>query len=107
MGIKEVTLLGQNVNSYRDLSKETVSDSSLVPGFKTVYKPKRGGLTFDVLLDEVAKVDPNMRIRFTSPHPKDFNDKVLEVIRSHDNICNCIHLPVQSGSNEVLQRMRR
>ena len=107
LGIKEVTLLGQNVNSYRDKSKPTSSEVSLVPGFKTVYKPKTGGFTFDVLLEEVAKVDPNMRIRFTSPHPKDFDDRVLEVIQRHHNICKCIHLPVQSGSNEVLQRMRR
>ncbi|XP_054163740.1 mitochondrial tRNA methylthiotransferase CDK5RAP1-like [Oppia nitens] len=107
-GVKEVTLLGQNVNSYRDLSHESNNTSiSLVPGFKTVYKPRLRGFTFDILLDEVAKVDPNMRIRFTSPHPKDFADEVLHVIRKHNNICNCIHLPVQSGSNQVLARMRR
>ncbi|CAG2107797.1 unnamed protein product [Medioppia subpectinata] len=108
-GIKEITLLGQNVNSYRDLShhKSGESSVSLVPGFKTVYKPRSGGLTFDVLLDEVARVDPNMRIRFTSPHPKDFDERVLHVIQRHHNICKCIHLPVQSGSNHVLARMRR
>lgn len=107
LGIKEVTLLGQNVNSYRDLSHESKSCVSLVPGFKTVYKPKSGGLTFDILLEEVAKVDPEMRIRFTSPHPKDFPDQVLRVIKSHSNIAKNIHLPAQSGSNQVLERMRR
>jgi tRNA-N(6)-(isopentenyl)adenosine-37 thiotransferase enzyme MiaB len=107
LGIKEVTLLGQNVNSYRDLSHDSESCVSLVPGFKTVYKPKSGGLTFDILLEEVAKVDPEMRIRFTSPHPKDFPDQVLRVIKSHSNIAKNIHLPAQSGNNQVLDRMRR
>ena len=108
LGVKEVTLLGQNVNSYRDGSREGESSQiSLAPGFSTIYKPKTGGLTFDVLLDSVAKVDPNMRIRFTSPHPKDFDQRVLEVMASHNNICRSIHLPAQSGSDSVLKRMRR
>lgn len=106
-GIKEVTLLGQNVNSYRDLTKDNQSQTTLATGFKTIYKPKSGGLTFDVLLDEVAKVDPEIRIRFTSPHPKDFPDQVLNVINKHNNIAKCIHLPAQSGNNNILQRMRR
>ncbi|CAG2166141.1 unnamed protein product [Oppiella nova] len=113
LGVKEVTLLGQNVNSYRDKSAESTSSDttgtgiSLVPGFKTIYKRRSGGLTFDVLLDAVASVDPNLRIRFTSPHPKDFDERALRVIQKHPNIANCIHLPVQSGSNSVLTRMRR
>lgn len=112
LGVKEVTLLGQNVNSYRDMSGEKQSgeqpsEISLVPGFSTIYKPKTGGLTFDVLLESVAKVDPNMRIRFTSPHPKDFDERVLRVMASHHNICKSIHLPAQSGSDSVLKRMRR
>ncbi|KAK9505050.1 hypothetical protein O3M35_009200 [Rhynocoris fuscipes] len=108
-GFKEVTLLGQNVNSYRDLSVEedTSQVTKMAKGFKTVYKTKKGGVRFDRLLDEVAKVDPQMRIRFTSPHPKDFPDEVLEVISKHKNVCKSLHLPAQSGNNEVLERMRR
>lgn len=83
-GVKEVILLGQNVNSYRDVSKSDVvakfsNHTNLVKGFKTVYKAKEGGLRFADLLSRVAEVDPEMRIRFTSPHPKDFPDEVLQV----------------------------
>jgi MiaB/RimO family radical SAM methylthiotransferase len=78
-----------------------------VPGFKTVYKPKLGGLRFDELLERVANIDPEVRIRFTSPHPKDFPEKVLETIRQYPNICKSIHLPAQSGNSAVLERMRR
>uniref|UniRef100_A0A6G1SIC2 CDK5 regulatory subunit-associated protein 1 n=1 Tax=Aceria tosichella TaxID=561515 RepID=A0A6G1SIC2_9ACAR len=118
-GIKEVTLLGQNVNSYRDIdtspsiigrpdlnelikTKETPAD-----GFTTVYKPRQRGITFDILLEEVAKISPELRIRFTSPHPKDFTDDVIDVMARYPNIARCIHLPAQSGSNSVLQKMRR
>ena len=77
-----MTLLGQNVNSYRDTSEQAHRrippvTASMSKGFKTVYKPKKGGLRFADLLDEVSLVDPEMRIRFTSPHPKDFPDEVL------------------------------
>lgn len=82
-GVKEVTLLGQNVNSYRDTSKTSdmyiSKETPLAKGFKTVYKTKTGGLRFADLLDKVAEIDPEMRIRFTSPHPKDFPDEVLQV----------------------------
>ncbi|ELT94625.1 hypothetical protein CAPTEDRAFT_178593 [Capitella teleta] len=111
-GLREVTLLGQNVNSYRDTSSAV---SYSIPedktknsrGFKTVYKPKVGGRRFSDLLEKVSEVDPEMRIRFTSPHPKDFPDEVLYLIRDRKNICNHIHLPAQSGSNSVLKAMRR
>lgn len=107
-GIKEITLLGQNVNSYRDLSGESSSlEVKMAPGFKTVYKPKVGGRTFDYLLTKVAAVDPEIRIRFTSPHPKDFPEEFIDVISDHHNICKCLHLPAQSGSNSVLETMRR
>lgn len=118
-GIKEVTLLGQNVNSYRDLMTppETISRFDLLDrikerespalGFKTVYKPRTRGLTFDVLLEEIAKISPELRVRFTSPHPKDFTDEVIEVMSKYQNISRCIHLPAQSGSDKVLERMRR
>ncbi|XP_075147374.1 CDK5RAP1-like protein [Haematobia irritans] len=107
-GIKEVTLLGQNVNSYRDTSKEmSQTNASTVPGFKTVYKPKTGGLPFSILLQEVAEAVPDVRLRFTSPHPKDFSEDVLRVIRDYPNVCKNLHLPAQSGSNTILERMRR
>ncbi|KAJ8915029.1 hypothetical protein NQ315_016004 [Exocentrus adspersus] len=109
-GVKEVTLLGQNVNSYRDVSE---SDSrmdnvtSLAKGFKTVYKAKKGGLRFADLLQRVSGVNPEMRVRFTSPHPKDFPDEVIQMIQSHPNICKNLHMPAQSGNSAVLERMRR
>lgn len=110
-GIKEITLLGQNVNSYRDTSEcseDTEKQASiLAPGFKTVYKTKIGGLRFAELLMDLAVTVPEMRIRFTSPHPKDFPNAVLETIAKYPNICNSLHLPAQSGSSSVLERMRR
>lgn len=108
-GVKEITLLGQNVNSYRDTSGESTvaSETKLVAGFKTVYKAKKNGLRFAELLQRVAEAVPEVRIRFTSPHPKDFPDDVLNVMRAHPNICRNIHLPVQAGNNNVLERMRR
>jgi len=118
-GVREVTLLGQNVNSYRDLSTKPESISRLdlidktqdkespAQGFRTVYKPRTRGLTFDVLLEEVAKISPELRIRFTSPHPKDFTDDVIEVMRRYKNIARNIHLPAQSGSDHILAKMRR
>ncbi|KAK9529546.1 hypothetical protein VZT92_013630 [Zoarces viviparus] len=109
-GVKEVTLLGQNVNSYRDTSEEQFVGSDptkLSQGFKTVYRAKQGGLRFSDLLDRVSRIDPDMRIRFTSPHPKDFPDEVLHLIAERRNICKQIHLPAQSGSSQVLKAMRR
>lgn len=86
-GYKEVTLLGQNVNSYR-------TDAPESPDF-----PR--------LLRRVARAVPEMRVRFTTSHPKDMSDETLRVIAEEPNVCRHIHLPVQSGSNEVLQRMNR
>lgn len=113
-GIKEVTLLGQNVNSYCDKSAvshygglDKDEPTHLARGFKTVYKPKKGGTRFADLLDQVSRIDPEMRIRFTSPHPKDFPDEVLHLIRERTNICSSLHIPAQSGNSEVLERMRR
>ncbi|XP_040186509.1 mitochondrial tRNA methylthiotransferase CDK5RAP1 [Rana temporaria] len=109
-GVKEVTLLGQNVNSYLDNSSVQflASEAShLSRGFSTVYKPKKGGLRFVDLLDQVSRIDPEMRIRFTSPHPKDFPDEVLHLLRERHNICKQLHIPAQSGSNRVLEAMRR
>ncbi|KAM4891622.1 mitochondrial tRNA methylthiotransferase CDK5RAP1 [Sylvia borin] len=109
-GVKEVTLLGQNVNSFRDLSEvqfQSVAAPGLSRGFSTVYKAKEGGLRFSHLLDQVSRIDPEMRIRFTSPHPKDFPDEVLQLIQERHNICKQLHLPAQSGSTRVLEAMRR
>ena len=86
-GYKEFTLLGQNVNSY---------------GNKANYD-----FTFPELLARVAKIKGVERIRFTSSHPKDLSDELIEVIRDNDNVCNYFHLPMQSGSNAVLEKMNR
>lgn len=86
-GYKEFTLLGQNVNSY---------------GNKANYD-----FTFPELLARVAKIPGVERIRFTSSHPKDLSDELIEVIRDNDNVCNYFHLPMQSGSNAVLEKMNR
>ena len=86
-GYREVTLLGQNVNSYRFGDNDPV--------------------TFDRLLALVAEEFPEMRIRFTTSHPKDMSDETIDVIAAHPNICRHIHLPVQSGSNKVLKLMNR
>lgn len=114
-GVKEITLLGQNVNSYRDVSQtdqqgislSKKDETQLVKGFRTVYKPKKGGLRFADLLDRVSQVNPEIRIRFTSPHPKDFPDEVLYLIKERNNICKQIHLPAQCGSTRILELMRR
>ncbi|MCR4770435.1 MAG: tRNA (N6-isopentenyl adenosine(37)-C2)-methylthiotransferase MiaB [Bacteroidaceae bacterium] len=91
-GFKEVTLLGQNVNSY-SWSRDDEGETEVI-GF-----PK--------LLEIVAKAVPDMRIRFTTSHPKDMSDETLHVIANNKNICNHIHLPVQSGSNRILKLMNR
>ncbi|KAI8328204.1 tRNA-I(6)A37 thiotransferase enzyme MiaB [Chlamydoabsidia padenii] len=115
-GVREVTLLGQNVNSYRDISEskyyinndhESIGSGLSNEGFKTIYKTKDGGRRFTELLDKISLVDPNMRIRFTSPHPKNFPTELLHLIAERPNLCKSIHLPIQSGSNTVLERMRR
>ncbi len=85
---REVTLLGQNVNSY-------------------AYKQGDHVVSFAELLDTVAASVPEMRIRFTSPHPKDMDDDTITMMAKHRNICNHIHLPAQSGSNRVLKLMKR
>ena len=111
-GIKEVTLLGQNVNSYQDLSEyssasSTNNNNQLSKGFKSNYKQKSGGKTFTDLLDAVSLINPEMRIRFTSPHPKQFPLELIQLMKERVNICKTIHLPAQSGSTSCLERMRR
>ncbi|NXS64008.1 CK5P1 protein, partial [Brachypteracias leptosomus] len=111
-GVKEVTLLGQNVNSFQDMSEQqfgSVATPTLSRGFSSVCRARPGGLRFVHLLDQVSRIDPEMRIRFTSPHPKDFPDEasVLQLIQERHNICKQLHLPAQSGSSRVLETMRR
>ena len=86
-GYKEITLLGQNVNSYG-------ADGST-------------GMTFAELLDAVASIEGKFRVRFMTSHPKDFNEDVVKVMEKHRKICRLVHLPVQSGSNEILREMNR
>lgn len=88
-GYKEVTLLGQNVNSYRWKEGDTLA------------------CDFPELIHRVASISPLLRVRFATSHPKDLSDKLLEVMAAHDNICKCIHLPVQSGSDRMLKLMNR
>ncbi len=89
-GFKEVTLLGQNVNSYRYCDAE-----------------KQEGIDFADLLGIVADAAPGMRIRFSTSNPEDMSDKILEAMAAHKNICHHLHLPVQSGSSAVLKKMNR
>ena len=88
-GYKEVTLLGQNVNSYR------------------FEKPDGEVVTFPMLLRTVAEAAPGVRVRFTTSHPKDMSDETLEVIAQVPNVCKHVHLPVQSGSSRILKLMNR
>lgn len=111
-GVKEVTLLGQNVNSYNDTSGhekevEPGVNWKLSEGFSSMCRVKKMGLRFADLLDRLAMEFPDMRFRFTSPHPKDFPDELLYVMRDRHNICKSIHLPAQSGNSNVLEKMRR
>lgn len=88
-GYKEVTLLGQNVDSYN-------------------WKPADGeGCDFPKLLEMVARISPGLRVRFATNHPKDISDELIGTMARYDNICNHIHLPIQSGSDRLLEKMRR
>jgi tRNA-N(6)-(isopentenyl)adenosine-37 thiotransferase enzyme MiaB len=87
-GYREVTLLGQNVNSYR-------------------WKAEDEETNFAELLEMVAQINPSLRVRFSTSHPKDISDEVLYTIAMYENICNSIHLPIQSGSSRILKMMNR
>ena len=156
-GVKEVTLLGQNVNSYAysdeiagggttdflsmlsagiddgktreedvlgteepratlpGMSPEVAAAGGTpfvgyAEGFSSRYradKRREGSVQFAALLDRVAAIDPEMRVRFTSPHPKDFPDEVLDVIARRPNVCKCLHMPAQSGNTRTLENMAR
>ena len=110
-GFKEVTLLGQNVNSYTHplpLPRGGESGYSQQQGLINPPSPGEGkGVGFSTLLRLVAREVPEMRIRFTTSHPKDMSDDTLRVIAEEPNVCKHIHLPVQSGSNRILKLMNR
>jgi tRNA-2-methylthio-N6-dimethylallyladenosine synthase len=99
-GYREVTLLGQNVDSYK-WSEEENNKARLEK------KDVAEVITFAKLLEEVALVDKDLRVRFSTSHPKDITDDVLYVMAKHENICKNIHLPFQSGNTNVLERMNR
>ena len=96
-GYREVTLLGQNVDSYRwnMSSKGEIKDDSIPT------------TNFAQLMEMVAQVNPLLRVRFSTSHPKDMEDEVLEVIANYDNLCDYVHLPVQSGNTDILKKMNR
>ena len=105
-GYKEVTLLGQNVNSYAGEFK-IKNEQLKIKNDGEGGAADGGKVTFPALLRLVAETFPDMRIRFTTSHPKDMSDETLEVIASHGNLCRHIHLPVQSGSDRILKLMNR
>ncbi len=99
-GYREVTLLGQNVDSYLwtggGLKKENPTAQELSEA-----------TTFAQLMEKVALIHPDLRVRFSTSHPKDMSDEVLHIIAKHDNICSYVHLPVQSGNSRILEMMNR
>ena len=102
-GYREVTLLGQNVDSYLWYGTE---------GLKKYYEnlseeEKAQSVNFAQLMEKVAQISPKLRVRFSTSHPKDMTDEFLHVMAKYDNICKYIHLPVQSGSNRMLEMMNR
>lgn len=114
-GFKEVTLLGQNVNSYHDSSTQPAGQYAEIAGsyqsaqgFSNMYRNRDGdGVRFVELLERVSSVAPELRIRFTSSHPKDYPDHLLQLIAERPNLCSSLHIPAQSGSSAVLKTMRR
>ena len=101
-GYKEVTLLGQNVDSYL-----WFGGGPKVEFKQATEEQKANAVTFAMLLEQVALVDSNMRIRFSTSHPKDICDDVLYTMSKYDNICKYIHLPAQSGNTRILEAMNR
>ena len=99
-GYREVTLLGQNVDSYKWSAQENN---------KARLNKLKGSevINFANLLERVAQVDPDLRVRFSTSHPKDITDEVLETMKAYENICKYIHLPAQSGNSRVLELMNR
>jgi tRNA-2-methylthio-N6-dimethylallyladenosine synthase len=108
-GYREVTLLGQNVDSYywNDDQQPTTDEGQPTTNNQQPTTVNQQPVTFAKLLEMVAQISPLLRVRFSTSHPKDITDDVLFTIKKYDNICNYIHLPVQSGSSRVLQLMNR
>lgn len=96
-GYQEITLLGQNVNSYLRVEREK----------GIAFEEYQGIHSFATLLKAINKIEGIQRIRFVSPHPKDFTDDVIEAIASSDKVCKLVHLPLQSGNTKVLKEMNR
>jgi len=112
--IKEVTLLGQNVNSYHDRSETAIALNPAGEyemsndGFQSRLRRPDAGFFFADLLESVADIAPDqLRVRFTSPHPKDYPSHLLQLMAERPNICNQLHMPAQSGSTTMLRRMKR
>ncbi|HEY3874622.1 MAG TPA: tRNA (N6-isopentenyl adenosine(37)-C2)-methylthiotransferase MiaB, partial [Candidatus Kapabacteria bacterium] len=99
-GFREITLLGQNVNSYRDQPPPSIVDN-------TPRLEKAAEFDFSDLLAACARAVPSVRIRYTTSHPQDFDQKLVDTMAEHDNICKYIHLPIQSGSDRILKLMNR
>ena len=117
-GYREVTLLGQNVNSYRweaengkleaeSGKRKTESEADAVASSHISHLTSHISVGFPQLMAMVAEVSPLLRVRFATSHPKDLSDELLQVMARYDNICKCIHLPVQSGSARMLKLMNR
>ena len=100
-GYREITLLGQNVDSFK-WSPENNNKIKLEK-----QSDKNGIIYFSDLLEMTAKISPNLRIRFSTSHPKDITNDVLKVIKNYENVCNYIHLPAQSGNSRILKKMNR
>ncbi len=101
-GYKEITLLGQNVDSYLWYGGGAKKDFD-----KASEMQKATAVNFAQLLEMVAKAVPAMRIRFSTSNPHEMTEEVFRVIAQYDNVCKYIHLPVQSGSDRILQKMNR
>lgn len=112
--IKEVVLLGQNVNSYHDRSPEALAINPEAryetsnDGFTNLFRLRGGGgFYFADLVAAISDISPELRVRFTSPHPKDYPKELLQLMAERHNVCKQLHMPAQSGSTGVLKRMRR
>ena len=112
--VKEVVLLGQNVNSYHDRSeaameaKPQADYATSNDGFSNLYRLRGGaGYYFADLVEAVSDLSPELRVRFTSPHPKDYPPELLQLMAERYNVCSQLHMPAQSGNTAVLERMRR
>jgi len=112
-GVKEITLLGQNVNSYHDQSPDALAampDNAYKmsnDGFKSRIRRSGAGFFFSDLVEAVSEISPELRVRFTSPHPKDYPPELLTLMAERPNVCKSLHMPAQSGSTSVLKRMKR